>query len=134
MNDWRDRYYTRISKRFNDSHVYPRAHWSILKTFWTIKKLWLFHLCSVKIGYISHLLSITHGINESFDKENKLKVCFLTDQKHLIRFAIKVSSKSKILRENFEELGLEFLQHKWWYKKPCAFYKILKKIISKRSF
>ena len=83
---------------------------------------------------ISHLLSITHGINESFDKENKLKVCFLTDQKHLIRFAIKVSSKSKILRENFEELGLEFLQHKWWYKKPCAFYKILKKIISKRSF
>ena len=63
---------------------------------------------------ISHLLSITHGVNESFDKGNKFKVCFLPYQKHLIRFAMKVSSKSK--EKLFEELGLESLQHKWWYK------------------
>ena len=39
---------------------------------------------------ISHVLSITHGINESFDKGNTFKVCLFTYQRHLIRFAMKV--------------------------------------------
>ena len=39
---------------------------------------------------ISHLLSITHGINESFDKGTTFKVYFCTYQRHLIRFAMKV--------------------------------------------
>ena len=38
----------------------------------------------------SHLLSITHGINESFDKGTTFKVCCFTYQRHLIRFAMKV--------------------------------------------
>ena len=45
---------------------------------------------------ISHLLSITHGIDESLDKGSKFKGCFLTYQKHLIWFAMKVSFKFKI--------------------------------------
>ena len=38
----------------------------------------------------SHLLSITHGINELFDKGTTFKVCFFTYQRRLIRFAMKV--------------------------------------------
>ena len=36
--------------------------------------------------------------------------------------AIRRTSKAKL----FEELGLEFLQHRWWYRKLRCFYKILK--------
>ena len=36
--------------------------------------------------------------------------------------AIRGTSKEKI----FEELGLESLQHRRWYRKLCCFYKILK--------
>ena len=32
-NDSRDRYYTRISNKLNDSHIFPKANWSILKMF-----------------------------------------------------------------------------------------------------
>ena len=97
-------------ERFDDCHVYPRAYWSILKIIWIITKTLVIptllfekrlhrtnHLISTnhsgfKTGdiCISHVLSITHGINESFDKENKFKVCFLTYQKHLIKFGKKV--------------------------------------------
>ena len=37
-NDSRDRYYTRISNKLNDSHVSPNAYWSILKMFLNNKK------------------------------------------------------------------------------------------------
>ena len=40
----------------------------------------------------------------------------------LWRYNLNLKSKEKL----FEELGLEFLQHKWWFKKLCSFYKILK--------
>ena len=36
--------------------------------------------------------------------------------------AIRGTSKEKI----FEELGLESLQHRWWYRKLCCFCKIFK--------
>ena len=36
--------------------------------------------------------------------------------------AIRETSKEKL----FEELGLESLQHRPWYRKLCCFYKILK--------
>ena len=36
--------------------------------------------------------------------------------------AIRETSKEKL----FEELGLESLQHRQWYRKLCCFYKILK--------
>ena len=36
--------------------------------------------------------------------------------------AIRGTSKEKL----FEELGLESLQHRWWHRKLCYFYKILK--------
>ena len=42
----------------------------------------------------SQVLLITHGINESFDKENKFHVYFLTYQKHLRSFGMKVLSLS----------------------------------------
>ena len=32
-NDSRDRYYTRISNKLNDSHLSPKAYWLILKMF-----------------------------------------------------------------------------------------------------
>ena len=34
----RDRYYTRISNKLNDSHVFPKAYWLILKMFLNNKK------------------------------------------------------------------------------------------------
>ena len=37
-NDSRDRYYTRISNKLNESHVFPKAYWSILKIFLNNKK------------------------------------------------------------------------------------------------
>ena len=37
-NDLRDRYYTRISNKLNDSPVPPKAYWSILKMFLNNKK------------------------------------------------------------------------------------------------
>ena len=37
-NDSRDRYYTRISNKLNDSYVSPKAYWSILKIFLNNKK------------------------------------------------------------------------------------------------
>ena len=39
MNDSRDRYYTRISNKLNDSHVSPEAYWSNLKMFLNKKTL-----------------------------------------------------------------------------------------------
>ena len=32
-NDSRDRYYTRISNKLNDAHIFPKANWSISKMF-----------------------------------------------------------------------------------------------------
>ena len=36
--------------------------------------------------------------------------------------AIRGTSREKL----FEELGLKSLQHRWWYRKLCCSYKILK--------
>ena len=44
--------------------------------------------------------------------------------------AIRGTSKDKL----FEELGLESLQHRWWYRKLCYFYKILKDQSPKHFF
>ena len=44
--------------------------------------------------------------------------------------AIHGTSKEKL----FEELGLESLQHRRWYRKLCCFYKILKGQSSKYFF
>ena len=40
----------------------------------------------------------------------------------VITGAIRGTSNEKL----FKELGLESLQHSWWYRKLCCFYKILK--------
>ena len=40
----------------------------------------------------------------------------------LWRYNLNLKSKEKL----FQELGLEFLQRKWWTKRLCSFYKILK--------
>ena len=39
MNDSKDRYYARISNKLNDSQVFPKVYWSILKMFLNNKKL-----------------------------------------------------------------------------------------------
>ena len=44
--------------------------------------------------------------------------------------AIRGTSKKKI----FEELGLKSLQHRWWYRTLCCFYKILKEQSPKYLF
>ena len=97
-------------KRFDDVMYSSKHTGFILKIFWIIKKTlviplllfekWLYitnHLIftnqsGFKTGdsCISHVLSITHGINKSFDQEHTFKVCFLTYQKHLIKFGMKV--------------------------------------------
>ena len=38
MKNLRDRYYTRISNKLHDSHVFPKAYWSIFKMFLNKKK------------------------------------------------------------------------------------------------
>ena len=43
---------------------------------------------------------------------------------------IRGTSKEKI----FEELGLQSLQHRWWYRQLCCFYKILKEQSPKYIF
>ena len=50
MINSRDRYYTRISNKLTDSHVFPKAFCSILKMLLNSENLWLFHLCSMKTG------------------------------------------------------------------------------------
>ena len=38
MNDWKGRYYTRISNKLNDYHISPKAYCSVLKMFLNNKK------------------------------------------------------------------------------------------------
>ena len=38
-------------------------------------------------------------------------------------------------KENFfQELGLESLQYRWWYRKLCCFYEVLKNLFLKDLF
>ena len=92
-NDWRERYYIRTSKKFNDSHVSPERTG---RFFLNNKKTRIIPplLCENRLhrtnylistnqsglktgdSCISHLLSITHRINESFHKGTTFKVWF----------------------------------------------------------
>ena len=42
-------------KKKKNSHLSPRAYWSVLKNFLNNEKLWLFQLCSMKIVYIEQI-------------------------------------------------------------------------------
>ena len=55
-------------------------------------------------------------------KINEKKVRYSISSLKLWKDRKRRTSKEKL----FEELGLESLQHRWWYRKLCCFYKILK--------
>ena len=55
-------------------------------------------------------------------KINEKKVRYSISSLKLWKDRKRRISKEKL----FEELGLESLQHRWWYRKLCCFYKILK--------
>ena len=46
----------------------------------------------------------------------------LNKKQKAITGAIRRTSKQKL----FEEIGSESLEHRWWYRKLCCFYKIFK--------
>ena len=53
--------------------MYPRAYWSILKTFLNNKKLGLFHLCYAKTGYIGQI-TLFPLINQALKLETLVSV------------------------------------------------------------